>query len=109
RRPLKAETGVQISSPTPIHMERIRFFLAEFHGGAVNQVAHFTAFGLLAFGAAQDNLLFVLSSGVLMMLGNLYNYAAGRNRSEFWRTLHLQAAGWLFAVLIAYAFSLIVS
>ncbi|MBI4138385.1 MAG: hypothetical protein HY482_02185 [Candidatus Wildermuthbacteria bacterium] len=83
-------------------MEKLRWFFGEFHSGAVNQIAHFIGFLLLGFGLGAGRWEFVGVSGVFMMAGNLYNYARGRYRKEFWETLPLQIVSW--AACVAGAF-----
>ena len=78
-----------------------RFFLSEFHQGAVNHTLHFIGFTILGYGLAKENWWLVLFSPVIMESGHIYNYLRGVHSHHAIKILPVQfGIGAAFVALV---------
>lgn len=80
----------------------IKYFLGEFHSGAVNRVTHIIGFGLLIYGLVQrDWILAFVVSPLFMESGHFYNNLVlhkYRSKDELIKIIPLQLIGWLLSI-----------
>lgn len=83
-------------------IQKLIFFLDEFHHGVINHIIHAIGFTILGYGLGIQNWWIVILSPFVMEMGHLYNYATGRNRQFAIRIIPMQIIGWFIFVGIGY-------